>query len=114
MLVTLLLSLLLAAPGDEAFLRERIRELEKRYADVARQQSAGGIRARAAVVRELAHLPFGDSTRPRAGKLLARIVSEDRSYRVRADAAVAIGVVGTEAGLAAMYASLEAPSMIQP
>jgi HEAT repeat protein len=44
-----------------------------------------------------------------AGKLLARIVAGDRAYRVRAEAARAIGGIGTAPALSAMYGALFGP-----
>jgi len=102
-----ILSVLLLGDGaDDAFLLERAAVLRAQYDEHARQQSAASVRVRLAVVREVAHLPFRDDSRRKAGGLLGRIVTEDRSYRVRADAARAIGRVGTDAALAAMYRAL--------
>jgi len=104
---TALLSLLLLAdPVDQAFLHRRIEALDTRYRAVARQQSAPAVRVRTAVVREVAHLPFDGPARAEAGRLLARVVSEDRAYRVRAEAARAIGRIGTAPALRAMYGAL--------
>ncbi|MHC4930570.1 MAG: HEAT repeat domain-containing protein [Planctomycetota bacterium] len=100
-------AILLAADSkDEAYLLERVAALSARYEGHARQHTAVSVRARTAVLRELAHLPFAGRSRDKAGGLLSRIVLQDRSYRVRADAARAIGRVGTAPALRAMYAAL--------
>ncbi|MHC4339738.1 MAG: HEAT repeat domain-containing protein [Planctomycetota bacterium] len=98
--------LLTAESKDEAYLLERVASLSARYESHARQHSTGSVRARTAVLRELAHLPFQGRSREKAGSLLSRIVLQDRSYRVRADAARAIGRIGTAPALRAMYAAL--------
>jgi hypothetical protein len=98
--------LLLADGGDEAFLLRRLTELAARYDDQARKQTPAAVALRGSVVRELAHLPFRDASRSRAGRLLARIVAQDRAYRVRAEAARAIGRIGTARALTAVYSSL--------
>jgi HEAT repeat protein len=105
----LLSLLLLADPADQAFLLARLETLDGRYRAVERQQSAPAVRVRAAVVREVAHLPFEGEARAEAGKLLARIMAEDRAYRVRAEAARAIGRIGTAPALRAMYRALFGP-----
>ncbi|MHC4548521.1 MAG: VWA domain-containing protein [Planctomycetota bacterium] len=105
----LALLLLLADATDQAFLLERVASLGARYNRHARQQSPRAIRARLEVLSELAHLPFEGEAREKAGRLLARVVAGDRSYRVRADAARAIGRVGTGPALRAMYRTLFGP-----
>ncbi|MHC4972380.1 MAG: VWA domain-containing protein [Planctomycetota bacterium] len=105
----LLSLLLLADPSDQEFLLQRLEALGARYRATARQQSEPAVRTRTAVVREVAHLPFDGAARTEAGKLLARIVTEDRAYRVRAEAARAIGRIGTAHALRAMYGALFGP-----
>ena len=95
----LLSLLLLADPADQEFLLQRLEALGARYKASARQQSPTAVRTRRAVVREVAHLPFDGAARTEAGKLLARIVAEDRAYRVRAETARAIGRIGTAPAL---------------
>jgi HEAT repeat protein len=105
----LLSLLLLADPADQEFLLQRLEALGAVYRGNARQQSAPAVRARLAVVREVEHLPFDGAARTKAGKLLASIVLEDRAYRVRAEAARAIGGIGTAPALSAMYLALFGP-----
>jgi len=105
----LLSLLLLADPADQEFLLQRLEALGARYRASARQQSPSAVRARMAVVREVAHLPFDGAARTKAGKLLAQIVENDRAYRVRAEAARAIGGGGTATSLSAMYGALFGP-----
>ena len=94
------------AEADTRFLQQRVEELARVYDDHASTQSTAAEAQRSAVVRELAHLPLRDQPREEAGKLLARVVSGDRSYRVRAAAAVAIGNVGTDVALRAVVEAL--------
>ena len=105
----LVMLLLLADPADEKFLSARVRELQLRYDDNARRQTEGAIGARAAIVRELSHLPFSGKPRDEAGALLVRILETERSYRVRADAVRATGRIGTAPALRAAYRALFGP-----
>ena len=105
-LSTLFAVLLLAPDADEQHLIARLKELNEIYAEHASHQTPAGARARASVVREIAHLPFEGEARTAAARLLARIVTDDRSFPVRAAAARALGRVGTRAGMQAMYRSL--------
>lgn len=110
----LLLLLLLGDGADAEFLASRVKELALRYEQLDARQSPAAIRERATLVRELSHLPFEDEPRGSCGRLLARIVAEDRSYRVRAEAARGIARVGTPGALAAMYGALFGPVGREP
>jgi hypothetical protein len=105
----LLLLLLLGDATDAEFLAARAREIEQRYDQLSSRQAPAAIHERATLVRELSHLPFEDEPRDFAGRLLARIVTEDRAYRVRAEAARAIGRLGTPVALGAMVRALFGP-----
>jgi len=109
-----LILLLIAGGTDAEFLDERLRELAQQYERLHARQSPVAIRERGTVVRELAHLPFEEEGRVRAGRLLARIISEERSYRVRAEATRAIARVGTPDALAAMVRALFGPQGREP
>lgn len=107
MLGTALISLLLLGDAtDQEFLLRRARDLAERYERFSRSQADPAVSARLAVVRELRHLPFSGEARAEAGRLLAKAVTHDRAYRVRADAACAIGRVGTKRAYEAMYRAL--------
>ncbi len=110
----ILLLLLLGDGPDTEFLAARAKEIEQRYDQLSSRQAPAAIRERAILVRELSHLPFEDEPRDFAGRLLARIVAEDRAYRVRAEAARAIGRVGTPDALAAMVRALFGPVGREP
>ena len=109
-----LLLLLLADATDAEFLETRARELAARYDQLALRQTPAAVRERAMLVRELGHLPFEGDARDRAGRLLARIVSGERSYRVRAETARAIARVGTPEALEAMVRALFGPVGREP
>jgi len=109
-----LLLLLLAGGTDSDFLADRLRDLTLRYEQVSSRQAPAAVRERVTIVRELGHLPFEDELRVRAGRLLARIVLEDRSYRVRAETARAIARIGTPEALAAMVEALFGPEGREP
>jgi HEAT repeat protein len=112
-MAALLLALLLA-DADAEFLAGRVRELEETYQELASRHGPEAVAGRAAIVRELGHLPFEGEPREAAGRLLARIVAEDRAFRVKARAARAIARVGTPAALAAMIRSLFGPPGREP
>lgn len=109
-----LLLLLLADATDAEFLAARVKDLAARYEQLSARQTPAAVRERFTLVRELGHLPFEDEARDRAGHLLARIVAEDRSYRVRAEAARAIARVGTPEALGAMFRALFGPVGREP
>ncbi len=101
-----LLLLVLGGPADDLYLRKRLTELTNGYEDLANRQSVQSLRARAAIVREIGHLPYSDAMRVHAVKLLARILHTDRSYTMRVDAAMALGAMGTPRGLDQLYRGL--------
>lgn len=109
-----LLLLLLADGADQEFLAARAKELAARYDQFSARQAPAAIRERTTIVHELGHLPFDGEARDLAGRLLARIITEDRSYRVRAEAALAIARVGTHEGLDAMLRALFGPAGREP
>jgi len=97
---------LLADAADDKFLTARVHELAVRYDENSRRQTDLSVGIRAAVVRELAHLPFSGNVRGPAGLLLVHILQDERSYRVRADAVRAVGRVGTAPAMRAAYHAL--------
>jgi len=107
--ITIAVCLLLADATDQEFLAARLKDLSARYDQVASRQAESAVRERAAIVRELAHLPFADETREGAARLLGRIATTDRAYRVRGEAARALGAIGTAGGLEALYRALFGP-----
>ena len=100
------LLLLLGDAGDQRYLDARLTTLTSAYESVARRLSPDAIKLRVGVMREVAHLPWEGGARAAAAALLARVVTEDRAYRVRAEACRAIGRVGTRRAIEAMYRSL--------
>jgi hypothetical protein len=110
----LLLLLLVGDATDTEFLELRVKEIGQRYDQLSSRQAPAEIHERTILARELAHLPLEDAPREAAGRLLARIVAEDRAYRVRAEAARAIGRVGTPPALDAMVRALFGPVGREP
>jgi len=98
--------LLLAGAADEPYLENRLDLLVESYDAHVRRQSPQDVAHRAAVLREIAHLPWSGAPREEAAAFLARVVGNDRSFRVRAEAVRAIGAVGTAPALEAMYQAL--------
>jgi len=98
--------LLLADVADEPFLAQRLAGLVESYDDQVHRQSVPSIAQRVAVIREIGHLPWSGEAREEASRFLARVIGQDRSYRVRAEAIRAIGRVGTPRALEAMYRAL--------
>ncbi len=100
------LVLLLCDIGDAEYLNQRLKVLATTYETQERRQSPIAVTARVGVMREIAHLPWEGESRTRAARLLARVIANDRAYRVRAEACRAIGRVGTPQAIEAMYRSL--------
>ena len=97
---------LLGGPVDDLYLEKRLTELTRAYEDEANRQSAVAIRARRAILREIGHLPYSDTVRPRAVRLLAKVLADDRSYSMRVAAAHGLGALGTDEGLEALIRGL--------
>ena len=106
--------LLLCDIGDEQYLGDRLEALARAYESAERRQSPEAIKLRVGVMREVAHLPWEGDARVAAAALLARVVANDRAYRVRAEACRAIGRVGTSRAIKAMYRALFSKSGRSP